>query len=324
MADCSEMPTSLCCMDSHKNCASSKYFSSSENVNIIPHPKKATRQSISAAREPMKISSSETDPLTYGTRAWQACFLGHLAVFCAIGPIYSFGIFQTYYSSKLDSTPSEVSWIGSIQLFLSLFLGAISGPLVDAGYVRHVLTLGTFFCVFGLLMVSFATQYWHLILSQGICFGLGSGFLFTPVIALVSIYFDKNRALAIGLTTSGVATGGMAFPAIFREMLPRVGFAWTMRVLTLLELTIMIPIIIWLKPRLSQTKRLKRLDWSVFKETPFILFVLGMFFVQCGAYFAFFYVSISSASLNSLLLIIDRLALLPEILLDSITMNRLI
>ena len=63
-------------------------------------------------------------------------------------------MFQTFYEIDLlrDTSPSEISWIGSIQAFLLLFLGALSGPAFDAGYFKHLVIGGNFFIVFGLMM----------------------------------------------------------------------------------------------------------------------------------------------------------------------------
>ena len=50
------------------------------------------------------------------------------------GVVNSFGSYQAYYETNLltTSTPSAISWIGSIQAFLLLIVGALSGPIYDA------------------------------------------------------------------------------------------------------------------------------------------------------------------------------------------------
>ena len=52
----------------------------------------------------------------------------------------SFGVFQTYYVDFLGRSVSDVSWIGSIQVFLTFFIGTFTGRLTDAGYFRPVLS----------------------------------------------------------------------------------------------------------------------------------------------------------------------------------------
>lgn len=50
----------------------------------------------------------------------------------------SFGVFQTYYVDFLGRSTSDISWIGSIQVFLTFFIGTFTGRLTDAGYFRPV------------------------------------------------------------------------------------------------------------------------------------------------------------------------------------------
>lgn len=80
-------------------------------------------------------------------------------------------------------------------------------------------------------MTSLSTKYWQIFLSQGIATGLGNGLLFCPCLAILSTYFSSKRALAIGIGASGSATGGLVFPVIVQQLLPKIGFAWTVRVL---------------------------------------------------------------------------------------------
>lgn len=52
--------------------------------------------------------------------------------------------------------------------------------------------------------------------------GLGTGCLFTPVNAIVSLHFKKRRGLAYGVVLTGVSLGSMSFP-ISKSSHPWVG-----------------------------------------------------------------------------------------------------
>lgn len=128
--------------------------------------------------------------------------------FCR-GIANTFGVFQTYYETDLlgSQSPSNISWIGSIQACLLLIVGVATGPLFDAGYFRTLLLVGSFLTVFGMMMTSISTTYWQVILAQAVCVGLGNGFLFVPSIAIVSTYFTTKLAFATGIATSGSSLG---------------------------------------------------------------------------------------------------------------------
>lgn len=49
---------------------------------------------------------------------------------------------------------------------------------------------------------------WLLILLQGVCFGIGGGTLYWPVMVLVSEWFVQRRGLAGGIIFAGSGIGG--------------------------------------------------------------------------------------------------------------------
>ncbi|KAE9369062.1 MFS general substrate transporter [Stipitochalara longipes BDJ] len=224
-----------------------------------------------------------------GREAWIQAAMGHLAVMNTWGFVNSFGVFQTYYVTSLHESPSNISWIGTMQIFLLFFIGTFTGRLTDAGYFRIVFLTGSILSVLGLFMASLSTTYWQLFLAQGLCCGLGNGCIFCPALSLLSTYFSKKRGLAIGLAATGSATGGMVFSAMVQQLLPKVGFAWTMRSLAFIDLACMVVCNLLMKTRIPPRKAGAMVDWKSFKEMTYTLFAAGMFFVFWGAYFAYFY-----------------------------------
>lgn len=206
--------------------------------------------------------------------------MGHLVVMNTRGFINTFGVFQTYYVTALQKTPSAISWVGSTQVFLLFFVSTFAGRLTDAGYFRSVFLLGSILGVFGLFMASLSTQYWQLFIAQGVCCGLGSGLLFCPALSLVSTYFSKKRPLAIGIAAAGSATGGMVFPALVEQLLPKIGFPWTMRMLAFIQLTCLGVCNVLMRTRLPPRKTGALVDWKSFREVTYSLFAVGMFFVS--------------------------------------------
>ena len=121
----------------------------------------------------------------------------------------TFGTYQTYYEHELLShvSSSQISWIGSVQAYLLVVIGVVTGPIFDRGYLRTLLLVGSFLTVFGLMMTSIATSYYQVLLAQGFCVGLGSGCLFVPSLAVVATYFTTKRAFATGISVAGSSVG---------------------------------------------------------------------------------------------------------------------
>lgn len=223
--------------------------------------------------------------------------MGHLMNINCWGYINSYGIFQAYYTSHLGLPSSTVSWTGSAQSFLLYFIGIFSGRALDTGYYRPVLILGCVLQLVGIFSTSFAHTYWQIFLSQGICQGLGNGLVFCPTLSLVSTYFARKRSLAISLVACGGATGGVVFPLIAQKLLPRIGFAWTLRVMGFVVLANVAVILCLAKTRLPTklTKgRRKMIDFEAFREWPYSLFAGGIFFGLWPVYYAYTYVSLVS------------------------------
>lgn len=214
----------------------------------------------------------------------------HLTVFSTWGWITSYGVFQSYYETVLDLEPSSISWLGSIQIFLLFFLGTFTGRALDAGLFRAVYISGSVLQLLGVFSMSAATNYWQLLLAQGLCTGIANGLHFCPAMALLSTYFAKRRSFAVGIGALGSCTGGIVFPLIVQQLLPKIGFPWTIRVCGFLMVFTNAVTIALYRTRLPPRKAGPIVEWSAFREPSYTLFCAGMFFNFWGLYFAFFYV----------------------------------
>ncbi|KAH7070291.1 major facilitator superfamily domain-containing protein [Paraphoma chrysanthemicola] len=210
------------------------------------------------------------------------------------GIINTFGSYQAYYESDLlpNSSASAISWIGSIQAFLLLMVGALTGPLYDAGYFRSLLILGSFLLVLGQMMLSLCHSYWQVLLAQAFCIGMGTGMIFVPSIAILSTYFSTHIGLAIGIAASGSSFGGVIYPIVFHKLLPQLGFAWTTRVLGFIILATMIVPNICMRVRVLPAKSRSLLDLRAFLIPAYSLQVAGFFCGFMGLYMPFFYAQV--------------------------------
>jgi hypothetical protein len=238
-------------------------------------------------------ATSKTEP-EGGLRGWLQVLAAFLLVLDGFGFITAFGVFQAHYVTFLQQSPSEISWIGSMQIFLLFLLGTISGRAIDAGHFRSIILVGFIFQLGGIFGASFSNEYWQFLLSQGIATGIGNGMHFTALVWLVSQYFTKRRGLALGISSCGAPIGAVIFTVIARELIPRVGRQWTLRIMGFLILGNSIIIYLVARPKKATPKTTSApfLELSAFREAPYLLFCIGMFFALLGVYFAYYYVSI--------------------------------
>ncbi|KAH7889175.1 MFS general substrate transporter [Phlebopus sp. FC_14] len=167
-----------------------------------------------------------------GFKAWSVILATTLTTCAAFGYVNTWGIFQDYYEQVMlpNSSPSNIAWIGSIQYALVFMPGLATGRLFDLGYFKLPYFVASCVLVVCNFLIAECTQYWHFLLAQGFGVGICSGIVFGPALGVVSHWFVRRRGLALGLTAIGSSVGGTVFPIAGQNLIPLVGFKWTMRI----------------------------------------------------------------------------------------------
>lgn len=232
-------------------------------------------------------------PPNGGLIAWLQVAAGFMIFFNTWGMITAFSVFQTYYESGelFEASSSNISWIGSIQCFLLQLTGLIAGPIYDRGYLRLLLVTGSFMVVFGLMMLSLSTEYWQALLSQAFCVGISAGLLFVPTVSVIPTWFSTNMGLAIGIASSGSSLGGVIYPIVLYRLISQVGFPWAVRCIGFIALaTFIIPLAV-MRMRVRVPKPRAVVDWSAFRDAPYMVFSLALLIVFIGNAVLIFYIS---------------------------------
>lgn len=133
----------------------------------------------------------------------------------------------------------------------------------------------------------------------------------------------------MGIAAAGSATGGLVYPVVVQQLLPKIGFGWTVRVLGFITLATSTFTALALRTRLPPRKSGPLVEWDAFREPTYVLYVSGMFLNFWALYFAFYYVGafgrniigISYSDSISILLIMNGIGmigrLVPAFLADK-------
>ncbi|KAI0161915.1 putative MFS monocarboxylate transporter [Hypoxylon sp. FL1284] len=250
--------------------------------------------SVGVAVEVVETGAEEDVPPDGGLTAWLQVVGSHFLYFNTWGTINMFGVFQTYYEKELlrDMSPSAISWIGSLQSFLLLAVGVVSGPLYDAGHLRLLLCAGWALVPLGMMLISVCSAYWQVMLAQAVCVGVGTGCLYVPSVAVIPQYFARRRALAMGLVSSGSSLGGVVYALMFQGLLPRLGFAWAARVMGFTSFaTIAVPVLVLRRRAPAPPGAAVRslLDVQAFRERPYVIYCLGISLSYVAFFVPIFY-----------------------------------
>lgn len=213
-----------------------------------------------------------------GLRAWLVVFSSFCLIAATFGMTSSIGLFQSYWQShQLSSYSSrDIGWISSTQIFLTLFLGVQVGPLFDRYGPRWLTLIGSVGCVSYLLLLGQCTTYWHFLLCFGILGGVSGAILTTVALSVISHWFKARRGLATGITFTGTSLGGIVFPIALSSILKHLSWAWSMRLLALVELVLVLFGNLFVRGRLPTQKQGGVISLWCFKDSRFVWTTVGI------------------------------------------------
>ncbi|KAG5978730.1 hypothetical protein E4U55_006014 [Claviceps digitariae] len=223
-----------------------------------------------------------------GTVAWLVVLGAWCTMFCTFGWINSIGAFQEYYQRELLSSysASTIAWISSLQIFFMNAASPIFGTIYDRYGPRQLIFVGTILHVFGLMMCSLGTQYYQILLAQGVCSGLGVSAILQPSMSSIHGWFNKKRGAAFGIVSTGSSLGGVIFPIMVSRLIHKVGFPWAMRTCAFLILSLLI--VANLTIRTFRPPRPQKLTGAQLaqplRETGFVFLCAGFFCFTFGVF----------------------------------------
>jgi len=240
-----------------------------------------------------------------GFVAWRTVAGAWLVLFGTFGYAFTFGVFEDYYVRVYltDHSPSSIAWIGSFQLMMPFLLGPIAGKIFDDGGFYAIEAVGGLIFTFSVFMLSLCKpgQYYQVFLAQAVGMGIGLGLTFLPTVSIVVHHFKRHRGLTSGIVMSGSSIGATVFPIMTNHLLPRVGFAKTIR----LTGAIIPPVLVLgnlmmrtrLPPRSKRGGNTAPPDIkSFFRDPAYMVAVFGMFIGLLGLYFPLIYIQLFSVT----------------------------
>jgi MFS family permease len=221
-----------------------------------------------------------------------------LTIFIVVGFNQSYGVFQGYYSSDKQSMlppsaknngallafvgtlGSGLTWGGSI--FVNPLLMRVEGKaLLGLEGRKWITTTGVLLISLGFGLASLSTEIWHLLLTQGLLYGIGSSMIYFPILSVAPEYFDARRGSAMGFILSGTGVGGLTFSPSFQALLNRFGPRSTLCFLSLLNIVISLPIALSAAPSRFLHRRPTHIDLVTARKATF-LFSAGAAFLSAA------------------------------------------
>ncbi|KAG2049984.1 MFS general substrate transporter [Suillus hirtellus] len=260
-------------------------------------------QLVKDAENPSLVDLSDALSLPEGGfDAWGTVLGSFLTQFCGFGSVSAYGVFQDFYTQTYlsNSTPSAIAWIGSVNAFLILSVGIVSGRMVDQGAFYLVMKIGCLLQCFFLFMLSLTKPdgYYQIFLSQGIGLGIAIGLTNVPSIAIVSHHFQRRRAVAMGIVVAGSSLGAILYPVMLNNLINgRLGFANGVRASAALNGGLLFIANLLLRTRLPpQPKAVSytRVLRNSSRDGAYMCVCVGMAAFEFGYFFIAFYLQLDS------------------------------
>jgi sugar phosphate permease len=151
---------------------------------------------------------------------------------------WAFGLFVEPLQSEFGWSPSILGGAVSLSLLVSGLASPIVGRLVDRYQPRRVILIGSLATVGGYVLLSRVQELWQFLALMAFLAFFRAWIFYVPFTTLITRWFARRRATAMGIATSGFGLGGLLFLPLMAGLLDSVGWRTTFLIAALLVLVI--------------------------------------------------------------------------------------
>lgn len=187
----------------------------------------------------MAVSSGERSEVD-SRRGWVVAFTVATTAALGFGINYSFGAFFDEMAAEFDAGRSATAAVFAITTFLFFGVGILSGRWCDRYGPRRLLAAAALIMGAGLFATSQVTSLWMGYLTYGVGVGFGAGLYITPGFAVVAGWFDRQRALALGVASAGSGLGTLVVVPVASQLIESFGWRTTYVILGAVATTVLL------------------------------------------------------------------------------------
>jgi MFS family permease len=164
----------------------------------------------------------------------------------SLGPllVYTFGVFAKPLAREFNSNRAAIALAVSLVDIMVAVMAPVAGRLVDRFNARWVIVtsnLALVACLVGLSLVT--PPLWHLYALYALAGAVGTGTVAVTSSRVVANWFDRNRGLALGLSSAGVGIGIFVMPSLVQFIIDEAGWRQAYLGIGVASLVIAVPLI---------------------------------------------------------------------------------
>jgi MFS family permease len=163
------------------------------------------------------------------------------------------------------------------------FGGIAMGRLADRFGIMVPMIISTLMLGIGFVAAGRAPNYWTFVAAQSAIIGfMGCATAFGPLVADISLWFQKRRGLAVGIVASGNYLAGTLWPPLLTRAVEAYGWRSSYIAIGFIVVILMLPLCFFLKQRPSREERpAPSFAGSTAKGTPALQAILILAGLAC-------------------------------------------
>lgn len=182
-------------------------------------------------------------PWFYG---WNVLGVGMMSMAMTMGVVFSaFSFFAVAWMDEFGTSRGETLLIMSVAQLVTGLMYPFTGRAMDRSSLRWIGAAGILCLAAGLLVSSFTTALWQLMLIYALVMAGANalaGALYSQTVA--ARWFRGRRGLALGLSSIGSSIGALVFPLLVSTLLGVMDWRQAMQLLALVIPLIAVPLML--------------------------------------------------------------------------------
>ncbi|XP_033646197.1 monocarboxylate transporter 5-like [Asterias rubens] len=160
--------------------------------------------------------------------SWLVLVGAFIVYFTALGSVSSLSVYLTVWMESFEASATTVGLVLSIHSLMRGMFGPICGMFCTKFGPRIVMVAGGLILTGGFIMAALSPTIEMLILSNGFVTALGASLSLSAVFQAMGMYFKTRFTFAVGVATSGISLGQLAFAPLYTFLIDLYGWRGSM------------------------------------------------------------------------------------------------
>ena len=182
--------------------------------------------------------------MTTSRYGWVVVGAGALITWMAMGALLALPVFLAPISADTGWSRGGIGFAMTLNFLTMGLSSAFWGGLSDRHGPRTILLAGVLLLGVGLALASRVNSLVQFQAVYGLLIGVAAGSLMVPLMSTVTLWFDRHRALAVSLVSSGIGVAPMTVSPIAARLVVQYGWRTSELILAVAVVLLLVPAVL--------------------------------------------------------------------------------